>query len=282
MDRWLGLMIGNSRLHWAYCSQDDSERLIQQTWDCQHLVKAPIPTGQRRVTLLSVPLTDPLHSLPPKLRGLLTEQPPIPLLVASVVPDQTQYWQTYANIKLITLKDMPLANLYPTLGIDRALAVLGVWHNHQTSALVIDGGTALTLTGVDTDGRLIGGAILPGLGVQLRSLHQQTAALPDTSTDTALAGLSLLPRWQTNTTDAIRSGVWYSLLAGVQDFIRDWLSQYPDSDIVFTGGDGGRLWDALKGVIHAKHRQTSASPPSRILYDPHVIFKGMAALWNDP
>ena len=36
MGKWLGLMIGNSRLHWAYCQTDDESTSIQHTWDSQH------------------------------------------------------------------------------------------------------------------------------------------------------------------------------------------------------------------------------------------------------
>lgn len=44
--------------------------------------------------------------------------------------------------------------------------------------LVIDAGTALTFTAADADQRLVGGAILPGLGLQRSSLAQKTATLP--------------------------------------------------------------------------------------------------------
>ena len=259
MDRWLGLMIGNSRLHWAYYRSVDSEQRILQTWDSPHLRAVETSGSGHSVK----PWT---QELPPELSHVLAESPPLPLRIASVVPDQTQYWSRYPNIRWITLKDIPLENLYATLGIDRALAALGAWHHHRTSVLVIDGGTALTLTGVGTNGALIGGAIMPGLRLQLRSLHHHTAALPDT----ALAQFPL-SRWQTNTTDAIRSGVWHSLVAGVESFIEDWLATYPHSTIVFTGGDGQRLW---KGRMDAIASQESATS----IYDPHVIFKGMAAI----
>ncbi|MEM9220258.1 MAG: pantothenate kinase [Cyanobacteria bacterium P01_F01_bin.150] len=271
MCRWLGLMIGNSRLHWAYCLQGNSEMHIQQTWDSPHLDVEVILDLQQTNNSSSAYLSL-ANDLPLALRHLLTAQQTIPLLMASVVPDQAQLWLRYPEIRAIALADIPLKNLYPTLGIDRALALLGAWQSHwqshQTSSLVIDGGTALTVTGVDADGQLIGGAILPGLGLQLRSLHQHTASLPDIALNTFPSP----PRWQTNTADAIASGVWYSLLAGIQDFIRDWLCQYPCSTIVFTGGDGEKLWSATKGAIALSH------PNSTIIYDPHLIFKGMASI----
>ena len=154
------------------------------------------------------------------------------------------------------------------MGIDRALALVGAWSEHQTSALVIDGGTAWTITGVDADGQFIGGAIVPGLRVQMRSLHQQTAALPKILLEEG----EPIARWQTNTPDSIRSGVWYSLLAGIESFVWDWLHQYPDSAIVFTGGDGKRLWCAMREAI------ASQWPHTKVFYDPQIIFKGMSQL----
>ena len=263
MDRWLGLMIGNSRLHWAYVQEETSGTAIQRIWDTSHMSEEnKIDSEPRQVSELYC-MSSLKALLPLELKDLLADQPPIPLKIASVVPSQTPYWRTYPDSQIITLKDIPLTNLYSTLGIDRALAILGAWKDAQTSALVIDGGTALTLTGVNANGQLIGGAILPGLGLQMRSLHDQTAALPKTLFENEPH------RWQRNTPDAIRSGVWYGLLAGVQGFINDWLRQYPNSTITFTGGDGKRLWQRTKEAI------ASQWPGTNVIYDPQIIFKGM-------
>jgi type III pantothenate kinase len=100
------------------------------------------------------------------------------LWVASVVPAQTQLWLQYPNSNLVRLADVPLQNLYPTFGLDRAIALCGAGMTYGWPTLVLDGGTALTLTGADAEATFIGGAILPGLGLQLRSLHEGTAGLP--------------------------------------------------------------------------------------------------------
>jgi type III pantothenate kinase len=87
----------------------------------------------------------------------------IVLSLASVVPNQTALWQDYSNVHEITLDQVPLQGIYPTLGIDRALALWGAGETWGWPMLVIDAGTALTLTGADANRCLIGGAILPGL-----------------------------------------------------------------------------------------------------------------------
>lgn len=260
---WLGLMIGNSRLHWTYVEQGTSGETVYQTWDSEHVFDEAI--AQSFVSM-NCPMTD---LLPLPVQKRVTQAAvlrTIPLVMASVVPSQTDYWRAYPHGREIMLADIPLSNVYSTLGIDRALAVLGAWQDYGKAALVIDGGTALTMTGVNQEGRLIGGAILPGVRLQLRSLHHNTAALPDTMFATGPD----LSRWQTNTPDAIRSGVWYGLLAGVKDFVQDWLRQYADSVIVCTGGDGGEVCRAI----------ASKFPSIKMVYDPHVIFKGMTVVLN--
>jgi type III pantothenate kinase len=196
---WFGLMIGNSRLHWAKFKRD----LLLEYWD-----------------------TDYINPLQHRF------DQDIPILLASVVPKQTMLWQQLNNVKVLALADLPLNNLYPTLGIDRGLAILGVGTQLGWPALVIDAGTALTFTGVDGEQNLVGGAILPGLKLQFSTLSQQTAALP-----TVEMPVKLPPRWGLGTPEAIKSGILYTLLAGIRDFIEAWLQEFPNSSIAITGGD---------------------------------------------
>ena len=211
MSAWLGLNIGNSRLHWARFGDDR----LEQTWHTPHLAEAEV------------------QQMIQQLGG--TE-----LWIASVVPAQTQLWQQYSSAHLLQLDQIPLRGLYSTMGIDRAFALWGAVTTIGFPVLVIDAGTALTFTGVDGDRSLVGGAILPGLRLQFQALGQGTAALPALPADSALP-----PRWAINTPDAIASGILHTVLAGVRSFILDWRRQFPDSPVVLTGGDGDRLHQLL-------------------------------------
>lgn len=190
------------------------------------------------------------------------ESETVPLWIASVVPHQLQYWQTHANAHILTLENVPIQGVYPTLGIDRALAVWGAGICWGFPVLAIDAGTALTFTGVNPQKKLVGGAILPGLGLQLRSLAQNTADLPPVQPDRALP-----PRWAMDTPSALNSGVLYVLLAGLRDFIEAWHQEFPDSAIVLTGGDGRLLYDAL----HVQFPHLGKC----LQFEPHLIFWGM-------
>ena len=123
-------MMGNSRLHWAWFQGE----ILQETWDSEHLSTALVK-GKL-----------PEEILPPHLIAQSPKQ--LPLYFASVVPKQTAFWQNYPNAKLIALEHLPLGGIYPTMGIDRALAVLGAGETYGFPCLVIDGGTALTFPAI--------------------------------------------------------------------------------------------------------------------------------------
>jgi type III pantothenate kinase len=259
---WLALAIGNSRLHWAWFEADE----IKQVWDTPHL-------GAEAIATLTAPSLHllPFNKLPENLQttvplqlaSLLGQQPL--LLIASVVPNQTILWQSYPRAWTVCLDHIPLHGTYPTLGIDRALATWAAVSIWNSAALVIDAGTALTFTGADDQGKLLGGAILPGLQLQLRSLTQ-TATLPFLDSQT----LAAPTRWAANTADAIYSGILYTLLAGIQDFIEDWLEKFPESAIALTGGDSTLLF------THFQQRFPNLA--SHIQVSPTLIFQGIQAV----
>lgn len=243
-------MIGNSRLHWAWFNNSS----LKEAWDTDHLPAAVVES--LIIKWASGVITD---IFPPALKT--SEQ--LPLYIASVVPQQTKLWQAIA--KVITLDDLPLKGVYPTLGIDRALTILGAGEMLGYPVLVIDAGTAMTFTGADGNKTLIGGAILPGLRLQLQSLAQKTAALPETQLPTQLPS-----RWAMQTTTAIESGVIYTILAGMRDFIEDWRCQFPDSKIALTGGDG---------LVLLKYLQVQFPEiAGQIVVDSNLIFWGMRSL----
>jgi type III pantothenate kinase len=241
----LVLAIGNSRLHWAWFAAGK----LHHTWDTEHLA-------------------------PPAVRSLLQSPQPFPqidaqtlptLWIVSVVPAQTQLWQDYPRSLILTLADIPLQNTYPTLGIDRAIALWGAIQTYGSPVLVIDGGTALTFTGADQTGALVGGVIFPGVRSLFQTLNQATAALPLGESNSQLPD-----RWSRHTPTAIQSGISHILTAGIIDFIQDWQRQYPNSAIVLTGGDAALIQTWLNALAPALATQTQVNP--------QLIFAGVQAV----
>jgi type III pantothenate kinase len=262
-DDWLGLAIGNSRLHWAWFSGAQ----LQQRWDTEHLD----PTAIEALWQSHFDVR-PQPGFPDALQLPRWTAPPA-LWVASVVPQQTLYWQQWGAVHQLTLADVPITGLYPSFGIDRGLALWGAIVTYSAPVLVIDAGTALTWSGVDAVPHFVGGAILPGVSTQFHSLHHATAALPD------LAALSTLPpRWANTTPAAIQSGIGYTLVAGIQDFVAEWCQRFPRSTVVLTGGDAELLESWLQQAVRA---QQPARIVERIQRDAHLLFWGMQAIvWH--
>ncbi|MBD2740164.1 pantothenate kinase [Coleofasciculus sp. FACHB-1120] len=245
---WLGLMIGNSQMHWAYFEGET----LHKAWDTHYLTAASVKELMQGLMAGDLPA----EISPPSQ---------LPLYLASVVPRQTLLWQSYPNVRIITLEELPLEGMYPTLGIDRALAALGAGEVWGLPVLVIDAGTALTFTGADANRCLVGGAILPGLSQQLLSLAYRTAALPSVKIPQEMP-----PRWALNTPEAIQSGVIYTVVAGIKDFIQAWKQEFPSSRVVLTGGDRASLLSYLQTQF--------PEIASQIMNDPNLIFMGMRSV----
>ena len=244
----LGLSIGNSRYHWAWFLNTK----FQSSWDTEYL------NIDRYLDFLPIDCQRIINQNSLEFQRL-------PIYLVSVVPSQTPIWQQLPQVKLITLADIPLLDLYPTLGIDRALATFGAGNIYGYPILVIDGGTALTITGVDAKHRLVGGAILPGLRLQIRSLSIGTAALPEIELPPQLP-----PRWCHHTPGAIASGIVHTVSSGISDFIRDWQQLFPASQIVLTGGDG----KIITGYLQSNLLDLAAN----IVYDRDLLFVGLSAI----
>lgn len=240
---WLGLTIGNSRLHWGYFCGG----ILQKTGNTPHLKKI-----EELTTIFSAQIP------------FISAQK-LPLYIASVVPSQTGLMEKLPKTIIINQSDIPIKKIYATIGIDRILALWGAGCVYGFPCLVIDAGTALTFTGANSQAELVGGAILPGVNLQLKSLALNTAALPATTIPP-----NLPPRWAKNTSDAISSGVIYTIIAGIKNFIEDWQSQFSNSNIILTGGDGTILKDYLQSNFPAIANQ--------IIIDSNLIFWGIKSV----
>lgn len=267
---WLGLIIGNTRLHWAFFQG----QALQAVWHTAHISSEAadelIDQHFAQKAWRSLPDDPAAAPSNPEIWAAIAACQSLPLYCASVVPQQTARWQAYEHFQEVRLADMPLGNLYPTLGIDRALNLLGAGDRYGWPILVIDAGTALTFT-AGNEGQLVGGAISPGLSTQFDALTAKAAALP-----AIRLGTSLPERWSATTSDAIRSGVIYGAIATIQDFLTTWQSQYPQGQAVLTGGDAAQLheWLTQTRAITTLHQDATLAFKGLIRYRQHRITKG--------
>lgn len=118
-----------------------------------------------------------------------------------------------------------------SVGCDLIVDSVAAASKYPLPIIVIDMGTATTITVVDKDGNYIGGIIHPGLRVSLESLSNKTAQLPhiDLSTPNKIIAK--------NTIESMRSGILYGH-AGMMDSCIDRMEKElgMKATIVATGG----------------------------------------------
>ncbi len=140
---------------------------------------------------------------------------------------------------LLSAADLPLRVELPRpdmVGIDRLAAALAAREAREPGrpAVVIDVGTAITVDYLDASGAFCGGAILPGLAMSARALHQFTDLLP-------LIEMQELgsppPPLGTSTTAAMRAGLFWGAVGGIKELAARLAAGTPSPPQVFlTGG----------------------------------------------
>jgi len=147
--------------------------------------------------------------------------------------------------------DLPLAvNLERPdwVGIDRLLDAVAanVLRAPGEAAIVIDAGTATTVDLVSADGFFEGGAILPGLELGARALHQYTALLPLIDVPELLEGPKVASLGK-NTPEAIRSGLLYGQIGAIRELAARLADNIPEEPLLLVTGGNGRFLAATLG-----------------------------------
>ncbi len=146
------------------------------------------------------------------------------------------------------------------VGIDRLLNAVAVneLRDENRPAVIVDSGTATTVDVVSADGAFEGGAILPGLALSAKALHEYTALLPLVSVpELGQATPEPLGR---NTRAAIRSGLFWGQLGAVKELIDRQVGS--DAAIFVTGGGGALLAEHLP----------------RARFEPHLPLQGLVLI----
>ncbi len=148
------------------------------------------------------------------------------------------------------------------VGIDRLLDAVAanVLRGPGEPAVVVDAGTATTVNFISAAGAFEGGAILPGLELGARALHQHTALLPQV--DVQSPELQLVAPLGRDTPAAIRSGLWFGHIGAIREVVSR-LAELADRPplILVTGGNG-------RGLAQALGRE--------FRYEPDLALRGLA------
>lgn len=142
---------------------------------------------------------------------------------------------------------LPIENLYETkdsLGKDRIAVAVGANFLYPgTDVLIIDAGTAITYEFINRKAQYMGGAIAPGIHMRFKALNAFTHKLPlvEPRHEHLLFGR--------NTIEAIRVGVQSGIVHEIDGTISSYKAQYPELQVILTGGDIKFFDNKLKNAI---------------------------------
>lgn len=191
-------------------------------------------------------------------------------IIASVVPPLTNIVKTAMEKYLHTtplivgpgvktglniLMDNPAQ-----IGADLIVNAVAGLKYYGAPIIMIDMGTATTISVVDEKKNYIGGMILPGVKVSLESLVNRTSQLPKISLE---APKKIIGK---NTIDCMKSGIIMGQAASMDGMIeRIWEELGYQAQVVATGGLAGCI------VPHCK---------KKIIYDNELTLKGLNVIYR--
>lgn len=175
------------------------------------------------------------------------------VIISSVVNDSREIIDYLGSIYTTCIEldhstPLPLKNSYrtpDTLGYDRIAAAVGAYTIYPgNNVLVIDAGTAVTYDMVTSEDEFVGGNISPGLEIRFKSLNKYTNRLPHLERPDEKP-----PLVGSSTREAIQSGIVNGLLFEIDGFIGAISQNFPELQVVLTGGDAKYFEGKLKSSI---------------------------------
>ena len=145
------------------------------------------------------------------------------------------------------------------VGSDLIVAGVAAIAEYGAPLLLVDMGTATTITAIDESGAFVGGCICPGVKISMEALTGRTAQLPGISLDEPRCAIGK------NTRDSMRSGIMLgaaSMLDGLLDRMEAELGT--KVTVVATGG-------ISKFVLPLCRR--------KMIYDRSLMLKGLKLLY---
>jgi type III pantothenate kinase len=224
----LGILVGNSSIRFATA------------------------TGSEDSILTSGRLSWEIGAAPPDISPIVqcaAEPGLAEILIASVRQERDSLLYAKLRSRGVAIRragkdfPIPIENRYDApkrAGIDRLLACVAASRSSPgRPSVVLDFGTALTVSFVSGDGAFLGGLIAPGFDAQSRGLALLAPRLPRVSTTTP-RGDSLIA---TNTEGAIIAGIEALIVGGVHRIIDVARQRFPGIRVLATGGGAGVIAD---------------------------------------
>ncbi|MBP5313223.1 MAG: type III pantothenate kinase [Clostridia bacterium] len=147
-----------------------------------------------------------------------------------------------------------------SLGADLLTDCVAAVSLYKRPVIVIDMGTATTMTAVDRDKNILGVAIMPGVRTALNALTKNTAQLTQISIEPPAKAIG------TNTIESMQSGIVYGNAAMLDGMIARFEKELgEEAFVVITGG----VSDVISRHISRK-----------VLHNPDLQLQGLLILYN--
>ncbi|HUO58204.1 MAG TPA: type III pantothenate kinase [bacterium] len=216
--------------------------------------------------------TQNLKSIPAAIRwakALRRSSPCEGIIVASVVPPldpvlKKSLWSAFGQAPEFIgpgrNSGIPVRVKKPSqVGADRLANAVAARELYGVPSIVVDYGTGTTFDVVDRKGTYRGGAILPGLGISLRALHDFTAKIPLVKFEKVSYAVGR------TTEEAVRSGIYHGAIGTTRELLQRTRKQIgAKAPAIATGG---WCW-AFKGTGFFT------------AIEPDLTLQGMALIWR--
>ncbi len=141
------------------------------------------------------------------------------------------------------------------LGADLIAGAAGGFDFFVPPFIVIDSGTAITVCCIDREKRFLGGSIMPGIEMAIRSLSSNTAKLGRIRFEVPGEVIGK------NTDESIRSGIFYNCIGGIGRLIDEYREILgKDAKVIATGGLSRFFRNRIDSID---------------LFEPDLIFYGL-------
>ncbi len=146
------------------------------------------------------------------------------------------------------------------LGSDRVADAVAATNLYPCPLIIIDMGTATTVSVVDNDKNFVGGMIMPGLMVSMEALATKTSQLPHIGLEAPKKAIGR------NTVDCIKSGLIYGNAAAIEGLISNIEQELGEKCTVISTGGLAKIVTPL-----CKHK---------IIEDDKLLLKGLMIIYN--
>ncbi|MBO5409266.1 MAG: type III pantothenate kinase [Clostridia bacterium] len=146
------------------------------------------------------------------------------------------------------------------LGSDIVVDNVAARHLYRGAVIVIDMGTATTISATDEKGNIRGGAIAPGVGISLNALSQNAAQLQGINLENPKKVIG------TNTVDSMKSGMVYGWASMLDGMIERFLEELgTPATVIATGGHAKYI------IPHCKQN---------IVYNENLLLTGLDLVYQ--